>query len=122
MIAYHKDNKLSQMAREILQETERGMTAVAAAFPGLQVAGGYFHYTFEPLVLNPLIFLLDEKGQHVVDALNGNDCDIISYYVAGTLGKGGAEELMNSIQAAGKRLSQEGFRITNIPKNLHLLL
>ena len=111
MLAYHRNDKLSHVARELFQESTSGLAPVAAALPSLAIAGGYFHYSQEPLVLIPHVFFLDEEAKCVVDALNGNDERIISYYVAATLDEGGTEALADSIRATGEKLEREGFHI-----------
>lgn len=121
MLAYHRNDKLSHVARELFQESTSGLAPVAAALPDLAIAGGYFHYTSEPLVLIPHLFLLDEAEKRVVDVLNGDDGRIISYYVAGTLDEGGVDALMNSIRATGEKLKREGFRILPRPESMKLL-
>lgn len=121
MLAYHRNDKLSHVAQELFQESTRGLTPVAAALPDLAIAGGYFHYTSEPLVLIPHLFLLDEAEKCVVDVLNGDDGRIISYYVASTLDEGGVDALMNSIRATGEKLEREGFRILPRLESMKLL-
>ena len=88
MLAYKKNAAASQLAREMLQEGERGLTSVTACLPNLVIAAGYWHSYMEPLRVHPCVFLLDREEKTVADPFRANE-DNITYYVAGALGSGG---------------------------------
>ena len=77
MLAYRKSAAASQLAQEMLQEGERGLTSVAACLPNLVIAAGYWHSYAGPLRVHPCVFLLDREEKIVADPFRVNDDTIL---------------------------------------------
>lgn len=122
MLAHRRDNAASQLASEMLQEGERGLTSVAACMPNLTIAAGFWHSCEEPLRVHPCVFLLDREKKTVADPFrvgSGN----ITYYVAGTLeDTPGRKSLMLRLQDTARDLSDQGFAVEPISPFLRYFL
>lgn len=133
MLAYKKNAAASQLAREMLQEGERGLTSVAACLPNLVIAAGFWHSYTEPLRVHPCVFLLDRDGKTVADPFRVNE-DNITYYVAGALGSGGPalrplvqeaptpQVLLQQLHDVATILDSQGFTIEPINPVLRCLI
>ena len=130
MLDYRKSAAASQLAQEMLQEGERGLTSVAACLPNLVIAAGYWHSYAEPLRVHPCVFLLDREEKIVADPFRVND-DNITYYVAGVLGNGAPalhfpvqevptpQDLLQQLHDVADILDSQGFTVEPVRPTLH---
>ena len=106
MLAYRKSAAASQLAQEMLQEGERGLTSVAACLPNLVIAAGYWHSYAEPLRVHPCVFLLDREEKIVADPFPVQEVPT-------------PQDLLQQLHDVADILDSQGFTVEPVRPTLH---